>query len=116
MTGFRFDTLRKALESKDVESLLSLYDRNAAVRVINKNTPPSRPFETSGWPELEAYIRDVCDRDLSHQVGDEVIGQDRVSYTETCSYPDGTKVFTANYLEIEDGSISRHTVLETWDE
>lgn len=116
MSAFEFETLRQALETRDVELLLGLYDESATARVVNKNTPPSRPFETSGWSELKTYLRDVCDRDLVHVVGDEVIGDDRVSYTETCSYPDGTRVFTANYLEVKDGSIVKHTVLETWDE
>lgn len=116
MSGFEFDTLRKALEEKDVELLLDLYDNNASVQVVNKNTPPSRPFETSGWDDLETYLRDFCDRDLVHQVGNEVVGEDKASYTESCAYPDGTKVFTANFLELDNGSIKRHTVLETWDE
>lgn len=116
MSAFEFDTLRQALETKDVELLLGLYDQSASARVVNQNTPPSRPFETSGWSELETYLRDFCGRDLTYEVGDEVIGDDRVSYTETCSYPDGTKVFTADYLELKDGSIVEHTILETWDE
>ncbi|MEX0797331.1 MAG: hypothetical protein WD274_11615 [Acidimicrobiia bacterium] len=79
--------------------------------MVNKNTSPSRPFQTTGWSELETYIREVCDRDLTHVVGD-----DRVSYTETCTYPTGEKVFTANFLDLEDGLIKQHTVVETWDE
>lgn len=116
MPEFDFETLRKALETKDVEQVLGLYDRSARVSVVNKNTPPSRPFETQGWTELETYIRDVCDRDLVHVVGDEVIGPDRVSYTETCTYPNGSKVMNANFLEVADGAITRHRVIETWDE
>jgi hypothetical protein len=116
MPAFDFETLRKALETRDVELLLGLYDGSAEARVVNKNTPPSRPFETSGWQELETYIRDFCDRDLVHMVADEVVGDDRVSYTETCTYPEGTAVFTANILELRNGLITRHTVLETWDE
>lgn len=116
MSNFEFDTLRKALEEKDVELLLGLYDDTASVQVVNKNTPPSRPFETSGRADLETYLRDFCDRDMVHEVGNEVVGEGRASYTESCSYPDGTRVFTANVLELENGSIKRHTVLETWDE
>lgn len=116
MTAFDFETLRKALETRDADLLLALYDENARVRTVNKNTPPSRPFETSNWSELETYFREICGRDLTHEVGNEVIGKDRVSYTETCAYPDGTKVFTANYLELDNGEITKHTLIETWDE
>ena len=116
MAGFAFEKLRRALETRDVDLLLGQYDRSAQATVVNKNTPPSRPFQTSGWSELETYLREVCDRDLVHEVGNEVLSDDRVSYTETCTYPDGGKVITANYLELDNGSIARHTVIETWDE
>lgn len=116
MAEFDFETLRKALESRDVELLLDLYDRSARATVVNKNTPPSRPFQTSDWSEFETFIRDFCDRDLIHEVGNEVVSDDRVSYTETCTYPDGAKVFCANFLELSNGTIAKHTMIETWDE
>lgn len=116
MPGFDFESLRKALETRDVETLLPLYDRSAGATVVNKNTPPSQPFQTEGWEELTTFFRDLCGRDLTHEVGNEVIGDDRVSYTETCTYPNGAKVMNANVLELTDGMITKHTILETWDE
>ncbi|MGH8945118.1 MAG: nuclear transport factor 2 family protein [Acidimicrobiia bacterium] len=116
MSEFDFERLRSSLENRDVEQLLGLYDRSATATVFNKHTPPSSPFQTSGWSEFETYIRDVCDRDLVHQVGNEVVGPKRVSYSETCTYPNGTKVVAANFLELNDGLITKQTVVETWDE
>lgn len=116
MPEFDFETLRKSLENRDVDLLLGLYDRSATATVFNQHTPPSRPFETSGWQEFETYVRDLCDRELVHQVSNEIVGPDRVSYTETCTYPNGAKVVAANFLELRDGLITRQTVVETWDE
>jgi hypothetical protein len=116
MSDFDFEALRQALENRDVEKLLGLYDRSVQATVVNKNTPPSRPFRTSDWADFETYIRDLCDRDLEHVVGNEVIGHARASYTETCEYPDGTKVVNATVLELSDGLITGQTVVETWDE
>ncbi len=116
MSDFDFNTLRQALETRDLDLLLGLYDPAAEVVVVNKNTPPSRPFSTEGWQELETYFQEICGRDLTHQIGDEVLGDGRVSYTELCAYPTGEKVFTANVLEIADGAITKHTLIETWDE
>ena len=115
MATFEFETLRRALETRDAELLFGLYQPQARLRVVNQNTPPSQPFEASGSADVESYLGEVCARDMTHDVGDEVIGSDRVSYTETCVYPDGTRVLTANILDLEDGKIANQTTIETWD-
>lgn len=113
---FEFTTLKEALETRNAEQLLTLYDHDATVTVVNKHTTPSKPFNTGTRDELETYFLDVCEREITHAVGNEVIGDARVAYTETCAYPTGEKVFTANYLDLIDGSIVKHTIVETWDE
>jgi hypothetical protein len=116
VSAFEFNTLKTAVETRDVEKLLPLYGPDATVMVVNKHTTPSRPYQTESRSELETYFGDVCARDITHDVGNEVIGANRVAYTEMCEYPEGSKVFTANYLDIDDGVIVKHTIVETWDE
>jgi len=38
-----------------------------------------------------------------------------LAFTQTCAYPDGTKVFCAAMLELQDGKIVRQTAVQAWD-
>ncbi len=116
MTKFDFGTLRRALETRDADLLMSLYSDDAQIRVVNKNTPPSRPFEVRGRAAIETHILDLCGRDMSHEVSHEVLGDGRVSYNETCRYADGTMVLVANVLDLNDGKIQSQVSIETWDD
>lgn len=116
MSTFDFETMRSALETRDAERLFDLYDPDARLQVVNKDSPPSRPFEAAGRYEIEKYLSELLDREMTHEVGNVVIGSDRISYTEACEYPDGTRVLGANVLELRDGRIASHTTVETWDE
>jgi hypothetical protein len=52
---------------------------------------------------------------MTHEIGDEVVGEERFSYTETCEYPDGNEL-AAVVCDLRDGKISRAVQLQTWDE
>lgn len=75
MAQFDFKTLRQALETRDADLLIGLYADDAYIQIVNKNTPPGRPFEITGKSDLETHLLDFCGRDMSHQMGLEVIGQ-----------------------------------------
>jgi ketosteroid isomerase-like protein len=110
------EALRKAIEGSDFEALVSLYADDAEVRIINKNSTPSFPLELHGKEEIAEMLRDVCGREMTHHVEDEVVGGDRVAFMEACGYPDGTRVLGATTLELRDGKIFRQTNVEVWDE
>jgi ketosteroid isomerase-like protein len=114
-TRFDFEAMRRAIERSDADALIALYADDAEVKTINKNTPPSHPTVLRGKEEISAMLRDVCDRDMSHKVEGEVVGENRIAFTEACEYPDGTKVLSAMTLEVKDGRISRQTSVEAWD-
>ena len=61
-------------------------------------------------------IRDVCGREMTHEIRDEVIGTDRFAFTELCEYPDGNLVFSAMVCDLNDGRIERQVGLQAWDE
>jgi hypothetical protein len=53
---------------------------------------------------------------MTHRVGDEVVGENRVAFNEACEYPDGAKVLTAMTLDVQDGKVVRQVNVEAWDE
>lgn len=111
-----FEAMRRAIEESDAESLIDLYADDAELRMVNKNTTPSSPLELHGKEEIAEMLRDVCGREMTHHVEDEVVGEDRVAFMEACEYPDGTRVLGATTLELRNGKIVRQTNVEAWDE
>ncbi len=114
--GFDFEALWRGIEGLDAETLIGLYADDAELKIVNKNTTPSSPRELRGKEEISSYLREVCGRAMSHRIHDEVVGEDRVAFNETCVYPDGTKVLAATTLELRDGKVVRQVNVEAWDE
>jgi hypothetical protein len=69
-----------------------------------------------GKEAIAERLEDVCGRGMTHRIEDEVVGQDRIAFNETCEYPDGLKVLAAQTLEVRDGKIVRQVNVEAWDE
>ena len=115
-TGFDFQVLRRGIEQSDAETLVSLYADDAEMITVNKNATPSSPRVLSGKEQIAEFLRDVCGREMTHRVEDEVVGEGRIAFNEACEYPDGLKVLTATTLEVRDGKISRQVNVEVWDE
>jgi ketosteroid isomerase-like protein len=115
-TGFDFARLKQALERSDAAALADLYAEAAEMTIIDRNRPPGAPMRLVGRPAISAFWQDVCARDMTHAVGDEVIGPDRAAFIERCAYPDGCHVVSAMTLELRDGRILRHLTVQAWDE
>jgi hypothetical protein len=115
-SGLDFETVRLAIEERDAETLVGLYADDAELRTVNKNTTPSSPRVLRGKEEISGYLRDVFGREMTHRVENEVVGENRMAFNEACEYPDGTRVFSAQTLEVRDGKIAHHVSVEAWDE
>ena len=115
-TGFDFEALRRAEEQHDLDSMLDLYADDAEVSIVNRNTPPSSPFELHGKEEIAEYLRDIFSREMTHRIENEVVGEDRVAFNVACEYPDGTCVLAAENLELRNGKIAREVSIVAWDE
>ena len=114
--GLDFETLRRAIEERDADTLVGFYADDAKIHTINKSTTPSWPQVLRGKAEISEYLRDVCSREMTHHVEDEVVGENRISFYEACEYPDGTRVLGAQTLEVRDGKIVHQVNVEAWDE
>ncbi len=113
--GLDFETLKRAREQRDADLLLSLYADDAEVRVVDRSAPPGSPKVLRG-EEAAEFWRDICAREMTHRIENEVIGENRVAFNEACEYPDGTKVLAAETLDVRDGKIVRETVVQARDE
>ncbi|MDQ4129312.1 MAG: nuclear transport factor 2 family protein [Actinomycetota bacterium] len=114
--GLDFEVLRQAIEGRDADTLVGLYADDAEVITVNRTTTPSSPNVVRGKEQIAGYLRDVCAREMTHRVENEVVGEGRVAFQETCEYPDGTRVLAAATAELRDGVIVRQVMVEAWDE
>ena len=114
--GLDFEAMRRAIEERDAETLIGFYADDAELHTVNKNTTPSSPNVLRGKEEISEYLRDVCSREMTHHVENEVVGEGRVAFFEACEYSDGTHVLGASTLELRDGKIVRQVNVEAWDE
>lgn len=114
--AFDFEVLRRAIEGRDAETLISFYAEDAEFLTVNRNSTPSSPYVMRGKEEIGEYLREVGSREMTHKVENAVVGEDRIAFLEACEYPEGTRVLGAETLEVRDGKIVRQVNVEAWDE
>ena len=107
--------IRRAIEGNDASALTSFYAGDAVMRIIDQDHPPSHPYELNGRDAIGAYFADVCGRAMTHKLEAGVMDGDRLAFTQSCAYPDGTRVFCAASLEVIGGKIARQTTVQAWD-
>ena len=108
--------IKQAIESRNGKALAGFYRDDAVLNVIDRNNPPSRPREVRGHTAIANFWDDICSRAMTHRVDVTIAEGDRLAFTQDCAYPDGTKVFCAALVDLEDGKIARQTVVQAWDE
>ena len=107
--------LKRAIEGRKAPALADFYADDAVVRVIDRDNPPSKPRNLEGKSAISAYFEDVCGRDMTHKIESGVAVGNRLAFTQSCAYPDGTKVFCSAMVELKGGKIARQTVVQAWD-
>ncbi len=115
MEALTVPALRRAIESRDGQTLTNFYADDAVLRVIDQNNPPSHPLEVTGRDAIAAYYADLCGRAMTHRVETAVAVSDRLAFTQACTYPEGGRVVCAAMLELRDGRIARHLAVQAWD-
>jgi hypothetical protein len=107
--------LKRAIEGRDAAAVTAMYADDAELRIIDHDNPPSRPRDLRGKREIAAYYDDVCGRAMSHRIDPAFATADALSFGQTCTYPDGTKVYCAAMLELHEGKIARQVSVQAWD-
>jgi hypothetical protein len=114
--GFDLPALSRAIAERDTETQLAMYAPSATVTIADRITQPGSPRVLSGSTEIAAWLRDVCERDMTHVIQHSVSDDTGAAFTEACRYPDGTNVLCATVLECSGGLIQRQTIVQAWDE
>ena len=107
--------IRKAVETRDAESLKALYATNAIVTIIDTDNPPSKPRTIKGAKEIRSFLDDVYGRDMKHTLEHGVVDGKHLAYVEGCSYPDGTHVVASTMAELGPHGIVNQTIVQAWD-
>jgi ketosteroid isomerase-like protein len=108
--------IKQAIEARDGHTLAGFYADDALLRIIDRNNPPSKPREVKGKSAIGTFWDDICSRAMTHTVETTIADGDRLAFTQSCTYPDGAKVFCSAVLELKGGKIARQTVVQAWDE
>ena len=113
---FDFGEFKRALEERDSTGQLALYAPDAEVTLIDRIHTPAAPRVLRGRAEIRTWIEDICERDMTHRIDMQVVGNGGAAFTEACRYADGTNVLCAAVLEFRDGRITRQIGVQAWDE
>ena len=108
--------IKQAIEGRDGVRLASFYTDDALMRIIDRNNPPSKPHEVKGKAAISRHWEDICGRAITHKIETSITEGNRIAFTQACAYPDGAKVFSQAMVELRDGKISQHTLVQAWDE
>jgi ketosteroid isomerase-like protein len=114
-TTIDLDALGRAIEERDAARQLAHFADDAVIEVVDRDHPPSSPLRVSGRDAIQAYLEDVCARDMTHAVHHAIAGGEGASLWVDCAYPDGTRVRCAGALVVRDGKVVRQDVVQHWD-
>jgi hypothetical protein len=107
--------LARAIESRDAEGLTSWYAEDATLTVLDRDHTPSSPQVFHGRAEIGDYYRDICGRNIEHEVRDALSTESGLAYTQHCRYPDGGRVLCSTVATVEHGRITGQTAVQVWD-
>jgi ketosteroid isomerase-like protein len=108
-------TLAKAIENRDAEGVLAWYRDDAVLTLIDRDHPPAAPLVFAGAEQIGTYYRDLCGRNIEHQVRDVVATADGLAYAQHCRYPEGAGVVCTTVATLRDGRIQTQTAVQAWD-
>jgi ketosteroid isomerase-like protein len=113
--AINIDSLTSAIEARDADGVLAWYADDATLVLVDRDHPPSEPAVYRGVAAIGEYYRDVCGRNIAHEVRDAVVTKDGLAFTQHCKYPDGTAVLCAAVARTRDGKIYSQTGVQAWD-
>lgn len=109
------DIINRSHERREPDPILDLLADDAEL-VSYRMNDLSTPDRRTGKAAIEELYRDVFSRDMTHEIRDVVVGEDKISYMVHCRYPDGKRVVGSYVCELDDhGRITRIVGHESWD-
>ena len=107
--------IKRAVEGRNAHAIVGLYADDAVVQVIDRDNPPSNPHSLEGKTAISAYFNDVCGRNMTHKLESGISEGKRIAFTQSCTYPNGNKVYCSATIELKSGKIARQIVVQAWD-
>ena len=107
--------MKRAIEGRDSAAMSGFYSEDAILHIIDRDNPPSKPNAVVGKKAITSYFADVCGRDMTHTLVKGVADDKHLAFTQSCAYPDGTKVLCSTMIELKNGKIAKQTVVQAWD-
>jgi ketosteroid isomerase-like protein len=104
-----------AVETRDADALLAWYAPDVTMTLLDRDHPPTAPHVFEGVDAVGTYLRDVCGRNIEHQVSDLLATADGLAFVQRCRYPDGTGVVCTSVAALHEGRIRRQTTVQVWD-
>ncbi|MBV9831673.1 MAG: nuclear transport factor 2 family protein [Marmoricola sp.] len=114
-SGIDTVALAEAIRSRDAEAVTAFFADDATLTLHDRDHPPSRPQVYRGTQQIGAYFRDVCGRNVEHEVRDAVSTDAGLAYTQHCRYPDGALVLCSAVATVAGGRILTQTAVQVWD-
>ena len=115
MEKLTLPALRRAIETRDGQTLAGFYADDAVMRIVDQDNPPARPYEIKGREAIAAYFADVCGRTMTHRIDAGISEGDKLAFTQSCTYPDGKRVLCSAMLELAGGKFVRQVSVQAWD-
>jgi hypothetical protein len=110
------DEIREGYRARDAARIAAAYADDAECTIVNRNNPPSHPMVIRGRAELLDMLRDICSREMTHEIVEFGVAASTLSYRVECRYPDGCKVVGIYHSTVRDGRIAREYSIDCWDE
>lgn len=104
-----------ALVARDADALAALFADDAVVTMHDKDHPPAAPMVLEGRQAIHEWYRDVCGRNVEHEVPTVVNSASGFAFEEQCRYPSGEGVVCIAVATVEKGVITRLSGSQTWD-
>jgi ketosteroid isomerase-like protein len=114
-SGIDLTSLVEAITSRDAAGVAAWYADDATLTLHDKDHPPAAPQVYAGREQIEAYFRDVCGRNVEHQVRDVVADGNGFAFAQDCRYPDGTAVVCVTVGAVQGDRIQHQTISQSWD-
>jgi ketosteroid isomerase-like protein len=113
--GFDFPAFREAFERKDAGRWTEFYAEDAHWIEYKPSAPPRAPIRMIGKAQIKEFIEAVSRSDLEIAIADEVVDDERVAFSVTCTFPDGKRVYEQVIVQLRGGKVARQIDVEAWD-
>src|ERR1700732_4910293 len=87
-----------------------------ATPTCSQSSLPTMPREVRGRNAITTFWDDICSRAMTHKIDINATEGDRLTFSQSCTYPGGAKVFCVALVELAGGKIAHQTIVQAWDE